>query len=882
MNQVFLESNHSSLSRTAIGILQRGKLISFLVGGIVFGLVSVLFLGCIEPNEQIEDDGEIAVSSKFIYPKYRLWPTPSGGEEAAFNSSSFEWPVGKRGVIYDVRLASQIDFTENLIEKEEIPFAIFNPHQKLDAGIWYWQYRESGKEWNPIDSFKITPRTKEFVTPSLDEILQKVSSSHPRVFTKKRDLIKLRARAKDYPETIAIIQEADQLLDKIPPTEQSALPKHKGKNEYEDAKIAQLASRTVGWEVFSSLNSLSQAYMLSGDIKYFHAAKKWMLEVANWDPKGITHLSNFGDSGIMTSLAMAVDTFWDLLTEAEKEKMINQSAARANHFYHLWAGKVESRSSSMHVWQHILHQMFQTSLALAGETPDAEKWIEYIYEIWIAQFPKMGETDGAWFNGIGYFVMNTLTIYDMSATLSDLSGVDFQQSDWFRNNPKWLMYAFPPNSVGDGFGNDGDKYWHPTMKYAGFTDAAARIFNDPYAAWYSKEVAEGLNQEIAAEAEFRWFRIQRAYENQLPEVSEEFDFPQAAHFPDVGVSYMHTSLQDIENNLMLSATSSPFGSNGHTHAEQNNFNIAFGGKRLFYNSGYRPNMSDPHHQAWHKHTQGHNGILIDGKGQPFDAGAYGWMPRFIHGKQISYAVGDASNAYSASDLDSIDPGLKRFRRHYIMLRPSTIVIYDELEADHPAEWTWLLHNDDGLRVDSDKKTIAAENGLANALVSLYSSTAIDFKVRDTFSIPARNWNRKVDQEGNLIEFVDQWHFSGVTKEKASKMRYLAIIQVKSKTGSSVCEEVVFDSSTNTYSIGRWNIMAEMDSDKPARIEIQDHHKTAAFISSGSVEFENKQYQGKLLGSAKLIEWIEGELVFREAIDEVPDAIQSVILRDLKN
>ncbi|MBK7607960.1 MAG: hypothetical protein IPI18_12440 [Saprospiraceae bacterium] len=43
--------------------------------------------------------------------------------------------------------------------------------------------------------------------------------------------------------------------------------------------------------------------------------------------------------------------------------------------------------------------------------------------------------------------------------------------------------------------------------------------------------------------------------------------------------------------------------------------------------------------------------------------------------------------------------MKTFRRHYIMLRPSIIIIYDELKADHPAEWTWLLHNDNGFQAD---------------------------------------------------------------------------------------------------------------------------------------------------------------------------------------
>ncbi|MFT4566198.1 MAG: hypothetical protein ACI9FN_001152 [Saprospiraceae bacterium] len=842
---------------------------------LVIGMFILWFVACTTTTttkNPVKSNGEITVVNKAIYPKFRVRTTPSGGEEPAFNSPSFEWPASKKAK-FDVRLSTAIDFSENLIEKNEIPFTIFNPHKKLEERTWYWQYRESGKEWNPIDSFKITAATKEFVTPNLDKIFRNVSSNHPRVFAKKNELNELRSRAKNYKETIAILEEADKFLMQIPPTERSALPSHKGENDYENSMIAQQASRTVGWQVFAALNSFSQAYILTGDTKYFKAAKKWMVEIADWDPKGITHLSNFGDSGIMTSLALALDTFWDLLSETERKKMIEQSSIRANNFYNLWIGKVESRSSSMHVWQHILHQMFQTSLALAGETPEAEKWMAYIYELWIAQFPKMAETDGAWFNGIGYFAMNTLTIYDMSAGFGDLTGIDFQQSEWFRNNPKWLMYAFPPNSVGDGFGNDGDKYWYPIMKYAGYADAAARIFQDPYAAWYSKEVAIGLNQDIAAEAEFRWFRIQRAYQKPLPEISKTFNFPQAAHFPEIGVAYMHTSIQDIENNLMLSTTSSPFGAMGHAHAEQNNFNIAFGGKRLFYNSGYRPKMSDPHQQGWHKDTRGHNGILIDGEGQPFDAGAYGWMPRFLHGEQISYTVGDASNAYSASDLKSVDLGMKRFRRHYIMLRPSIIVIYDELEADHRAEWTWLLHNDAGIEIDPEMKSIIAENEMANAQVSLYSSTPLDFIVTDTFSIPARNWSRKIDQEGKIIDFIDQWHFSGISKEDSPKMRFLAIIQVKPKSGESVCETVEYNLKTNVYSVGAWNIQAEMSTDKEAMIKVEKSDGSAGLVSSDLLKIGGKDYMGTTTGSAKLMEIIDGSAVFQETIDEIPDAIR---------
>ena len=72
----------------------------------------------------------------------------------------------------------------------------------------------------------------------------------------------------------------------------------------------------------------------------------------------------------------------------------------------------------MHVWQHILHNLFLTSITLIDEVPEASKWLKYIYELWLAQHPKMAENDGAWFNGTGYMRMNVMTLLDIPYKLS--------------------------------------------------------------------------------------------------------------------------------------------------------------------------------------------------------------------------------------------------------------------------------------------------------------------------------------------------------------------------------------------------------------------------------------------------------------------------------
>jgi hypothetical protein len=808
---------------------------------------------------------------KEIYTVTRNTTSPSNGESPKFNSPSFQWPA-KKNASYSVRISTTKNFDQSLIEKNKIAFALFNPHQQLTQGKWYWQYKINQENWNPIDSFDINTSTRIFPTLPVDKIINNIPAAHPRILINKSEINNFRLNASKTKEAIAIINEANKILTTPIPKEGDALPKYQGKDKFENEKIASLASKWSGRKIQENLNIFSQAYILTGDIKYFKIAKLWMLEVATWDPMGPSHTNNFADGGIMSSLAIGLDSFWDLLTESERNQIKKNVSTRADQFYKLWINQVEARSSSMHVWQHIMHNLLETALALKGEHPTAENWIEYIYELWIAQSPKMAEEDGAWINGSAYFGMNALSLIDIPTIFKKLSGVDFMTAPWFQNNPKWLIYSFPPNSTSDGFGNDGERYKFPWINYAGYTDALARLTNNSSATWYANAVAKSVGKEIADDAEFRWFRLSNEKKKSIP--TNSISFPSSAFFPEVGVGYMHSNLQDTKNDLMLSLRSSPFGPMSHTHADHNTFNIAYGGKRLFYNTGYRPAMGDPHFLGWYKHTQGHNGVLIDGRGQPFSDGAFGWIPRNIQGEQISYAVGDASNAYSGIvDGKEIDHGMKLFRRHYVMLRPSIIIIYDELEADHAAEWSWLLHNYNGFTMDAKTQTVFAENETAKAQVSIISSSDIHLNVTDQFSVPVDNWTNKINEDGDTLSFVNQWHLKAASKQKTEKMRYLAVLQIKP---DGRFEKIIKTIDNGDVTVGNYRIKANMNVNEAAHIQINNIENTLSFISSGTLMFEKNKYIGTDIKSTKLIEKKDGKIIFKEAVDEMPPAMKKMI------
>ena len=68
--------------------------------------------------------GSAKASTTAIYPKIRIWTTPSMGEEPRFNSPSFQWPTKKKAS-YSIRISASRNFSRDVIERHGIPYAIF-------------------------------------------------------------------------------------------------------------------------------------------------------------------------------------------------------------------------------------------------------------------------------------------------------------------------------------------------------------------------------------------------------------------------------------------------------------------------------------------------------------------------------------------------------------------------------------------------------------------------------------------------------------------------------------------------------------------------------------------------------------------------------------
>ncbi len=77
------------------------------------------------------------------------------------------------------------------------------------------------------------------------------------------------------------------------------------------------------------------------------------------------------------------------------------------------------------------------------------------------------------------------------------------------------------------------------------------------------------------------------------------------------------------------------------------------------------------------------------------ANAYSSVIKAENHTDYDYIIGDAGNIYPEST------GLNKFYRHFLYVKPDFIVIVDELKANSPTEFEWLLHLEDSLEILSD-------------------------------------------------------------------------------------------------------------------------------------------------------------------------------------
>ncbi|MBC5604020.1 DUF4962 domain-containing protein [Bacteroides difficilis] len=732
-----------------------------------------------------------------------LWPLRADvnvAEELLDGVKSATPKTDKSKLCYQVRY-SQDAALKNNVTLVDTRWPFFNPEKALVAGKWYWQYGyvEKGKTiWSKVLQFTVEDNPQKFCPPALKTVLSGLPKSHPRVWVMKDEWKDFMKRSKSATEYQWYIEVADKAVNSPMPSVDKIDTRGAEKldNEVKRQALITRESRRVIDKEETNTEALIRAYLLTQDKRYYEAAIARVLEMISWSD----HQNVAGDFNAATMLSlcsMAYDSFYDLLSDDLKAQLLKEIKHRGGEFYANFNNRLENHIADNHVWQMTLRIFTMAAFSVYGEMPEADTWVDYCYNVWLARFPGLNK-DGGWHNGDSYFTVNTRTLIEVPYYYSKLSGFDFFSDPWYQGSIMYTIFQQPPFSKSGGNGSSHQNVVRPNSIRVSYTDALARLTGNTYAADYTRRTLEKepnyLKKALLAKpGDLAWFRLQ--CNKPLPQGAGLADLPMGYVFPATGLASFMTNWNSVGRNAMLSFRSSPYGSTSHALANQNAFNTFYGGSSLFYSSGHHISFTDEYSVYCHRATRAHNTILVNGMGQRIGTEGYGWIPRYYVGEKIGYVVGDASNAYGKvisplwlergkhskldySPVNGWDENhLKTFRRHIVELGTSGLTfIYDELEADEPVTWSYLLHtviNPMTVKENQDYVHIQATNKNGASDAYLFSSGKLATETTDKFFIPAVNWLR-ADSKGNFAPYANHWHFTA-TSSKQKVYRFATVI-----------------------------------------------------------------------------------------------------------
>lgn len=841
----------------------------------------------------------------------REFPYPIKGHQLITNPPVFTWPMADYKypesfpveihekeldafLRYDFRIGRTKDFSDKesfVVTDLRLPF--YNNHKAFQPGTWYWRYRVAGKEWSDLFEADIPEHTRKFESPRADEAYNMIPIQHPRIFRMRypekcptadqENLMKIYKSKAD----VALTKEVTYYEVKGKPIPETASPAEK-------LQINKFRLRYEIEGLNSDIINLLNAFQLSNDKNYLKKAVAFADYIASKDPVGMYKAADFTGGKSMSTLAMVYDVAYDYLSFTQKETyqsfIVKVAPLIISHAMQENVGSADGILCA-HFFQHTFYDAFISAIIMKEHIPEAEKWFNMLYNIWLSRTPGGGFlADGVWPNGnIGYIHVNMESMVNNYILYQDLFNVNLFTHPWYENCANALAYTIPIRSAGDGFGDGCEDWSEPNKTRAGFAYILGQELNNPFAVNYAYEISGRSSDKpfFFDNTTFAGYRFR--YQPRPMQPVDRKNIPQSLVFPHTGIVVMNTDVLHAEKNLFLSFFSSPFGVGSHGLAEQNSFNIVYKGKPLFYPTGYRITTRDKHYLLAQKHSRARNTVTVDGKTQAFSSDGYGRIARYLDGESMSYTMGDASKAYARLDHASMnwitvlnneqiykpehgfilndedDPKVKKFRRHLVMLRPDIIVIYDELESEKNVTWTFQLNGPEraNMKIDTENQSLVADTDNCDARVRVFGSSAVTMSLIDTSYVRPFDWlNPQRGRPAKTFE-PHQYHYKVENVRKCRKMRFLTVIQVDGSNAMSFAE--VKPDGNDCITIGNYRIKGQLDTIQDARLEIENK-ATGEYLLYGPTEGSSKAISRKFSHSTLLISNSNG---LKESIDRYP-------------
>ncbi len=726
---------------------------------------------------------------------------PADGRKVDVNPPGFCWTPNEKAAQYRLEVRRE-GGSRGGFATEALSSAVYPPFHELEPGNYQWQVvylDEKGTETGVSETrrFALPPSAPVLLMPDVQALKATLAGVHPRLYLTDGRLEKLKATIANggVPSWARLRRAADAALEEDlypePPTLGSSA---------EDW----MRTFTPGKVGSAHVARLALAYKLTGEAKYRDGARRWLLNLASWDPKGITsHALKLPSGGIgndeasmpmLERMSLAWDWVGDTLEPGEREKVLASMTERGNQVLRT----LEEEDFLTHPYGNhsgrAIAFLGTAGLAFLGDIPEAEQWLDYVLRAELTSYPSFGGDDGGWSQGLSYWSFYIYSHANFAVAMRQATETDLFKKPFFRNTGYLGLYFLPPYAPSGGFG---DSAYHRPNESAGvLADTLAEANGDPVLKWYAKGIAEmgELNQTKWRE----WF-VEDVYETLKaadgstvrPETPAKLDG--SKHMEDIGWVAMHSALGDAANDVWAMFRAGRFGSFSHAHADENSFQLYAYGQALAIDSGYYPSYGTPHDILWTRQTRAHNSVLVNGRGQPiFTWEADGKIEDYQRNGAITLVRGQAAKGYNLPQPAGtirlwekllkeppppMEPEVESCERTLAFVGSATrpvLVVHDFVKTGGPATFDWLLHALNRMETDSRAGTITIRSGNARAAVRLAASAPFHFSQTNEFTVKPEAASNTAYILGKA-SFDNQWHLRATTNDATDEVKFLAVL-----------------------------------------------------------------------------------------------------------
>jgi hypothetical protein len=518
------------------------------------------------------------------------------------------------------------------------------------------------------------------------------------------------------------------------------------------------------------------AWAATKNPRYGADAARRLLAQAGWSKSGALSyaINDMASRTVAWTLALGYDWTHDYLDASQRATIAAAIRARTQPMFEDVAAKISAAPYDSH-GNLTLTIVAAIGVLMAGDIPEAERWVREALPMAVAWTSPWGGSDGGFANGTAQMFWDTGSNLTAWYVFRNAAGVDIAKKEWTRNHGRFMAYFVPPLAPAGNFG-DGQELSIPEL-WARVGKAYASFAPSPLARWYAAQ----QSGEDPARMELLLAPLPEKGAAPFPPGT-----PNAAFFPSVGWVAMHSNFAD-PSRVSIYFKASPYGSYNHSHGDQNTFVVNHKGKRLAIASGYYDGYRTPHWNHWYKQTKSANGITFDwGQGQGFNGKQFsGEITRFETSAAYDFAVGRAEKAYSGQ--------LTRAQRTLVYLRPNTVIVHDVVAAASPRSWEWNIHAINRINKLTDNRIHIVNDG-AQMCVEMLSGPEVAFVQTDKFAAPPSP------------PAPNQWHGVFMTTAKAASAEFVVLLRIGSECPAALAGEKV--SATAKRNGDAWQVSVD--------------------------------------------------------------------------